>query len=72
MDRYIDVTDTTYKGLDIAVFEMEDGFFNVDIKKPCGEVIHSITDIDHWEEADMWALGFVDGYLIAERLRKAA
>lgn len=70
MERYVEVRDTTYKGLDIAIFEMDDGYFNIDVKKPCGEVIHSVTDFDDQEEADLWATGFVDGFLIAERLRK--
>lgn len=68
-ERYLDVTDKTVHGMDISIWEMETGYFDVDIKKPCGEVIHAMADFDDFEQADCWAVGFIDGYVIAERLR---
>lgn len=44
--------------------ETEHDIYTVNIIKSCGKIIHTMTDIPHWEEADMWAMGVIDGYLL--------
>lgn len=67
--RYENVTDKTVHGLDITIWERDTGLLDVDIKKPCGEIIHYMEDFDEMQEADCWAMGFVDGYVIEQRTR---
>lgn len=63
---YIDMTETPYRGLTIKMLETEHDVYTVNIITPSGKIIHVMKDIPHWEEADMWAMGFIDGYLLRE------
>lgn len=60
----IDITETEYKGLTIKMCETEHDVYTIHILNPEGKLIHAMTDITHWEEADMWAQGFIDGYVL--------
>ena len=62
----LEITDTPYKGFIIKMCETEYDVYTVQIVNPSGKVIHTMTDIPHWEEADMWAVGFVDGYCLRD------
>lgn len=63
-------TDTKipYKGLTFKMLETEHDVYTVNIINRSGKIIHVMKDIPHWEEAAMWGMGFIDGYL----LRKSA
>lgn len=61
----LEITETRYKDLTIQMCEIEHDVYTVRILDESGVLIHTMTDIPHWEEADMWATGFIDGYILA-------
>ena len=58
--KYADVTDTTYKGLDITIYAMERGDFIADVKKPCGELIYGWECLSSHDIAMEKATSFID------------
>ena len=58
--RYKNVSDKEYKGFDIAIFEMQDDTYNVDVKKPCGEVVAGWGHDRSYNCALMRAVKFID------------
>lgn len=61
---FIDKHETPYRGFNLIMYETEHDVYRVNITDPNGKIIHRMADIPHWEEAEMWAMGVVDGYLI--------
>ena len=60
----LEITETPYRGLTIKSCETEHDIYTIHVLDSSGKLIHSMADIPHWEEADMWAMGFIDGYLL--------
>lgn len=60
---YKNVNDEEYKGFEISIYEMKRVGFMVDVKKPCGELIASRCDMSTFIESEVWAQGFVDGFI---------
>lgn len=60
----LEITETPYRGLIIKMCETDHDVYTVHVLNSSGKLIHCMSEIPHWEEADMWAMGFIDGYLL--------
>lgn len=67
--KYNNVSDITHKGLDISIYELEEsGRVIVDVKKPCGELLHGFDAHLARSEALAYGTGWIDGYLTKKRV----
>ena len=62
--NYPEISEQPYRECLIKMYETEEDVYTVKIFSKEQNLIHTMADIPHWEEADMWAMGFIDGYLL--------
>lgn len=60
----LDIIETTYRNMTIQMIETKNDVYTVNILDQQRNCVYSMANILHWEEADMWAWGFIDGYLL--------
>lgn len=60
MMKYNHVSDKEWKGFDITIYEMADGTYTVDVKKPCGELAYGWEFVQSFNCAMMKAVKFID------------
>lgn len=60
----LEIIEIPYRRQVIKLIETEHDVYTVNIINSEGKLIHVMKDFPHWEEADCWAMGFIDGYLL--------
>ncbi|KTC87636.1 hypothetical protein [Legionella drozanskii] len=58
--RYTNVSDKEYKGFDITIYEMKQGDYILDVKKPCGELIAGWEHKKTFNCAMMTGVNYID------------